>query len=51
MSAIHLIQRIFEIVMIVTMIVGFIYEPSIVEWEQKVFKKLKGGKNHETNYF
>lgn len=52
MSTIHLMQTIFEIIMVVTIIVGLIYEPSIAEWEQKVWKKLKGWKkNHETNHF
>ena len=41
MSTTHSVQTFFEIIMIMGVIIGLIYEPSIVEWEQKQLKKLK----------
>ena len=46
MSTTHLVQTTFEIIMGLLFIIGFIFEPSIAEWEQKVFKKLKGRKKN-----
>ena len=48
MSTSHYIQTILEILLIVAVIVGVMYEPLIAKWEQKqgakmlkVFKKIK----------
>ncbi len=41
MSIAHSVQTFFEIIMIMAIIIGLIYEPLIVEWEQKQLKKFK----------
>ena len=40
MSTSHLITTIFEVLMVVAIIVGFIYEPAIANWEQKQGEKM-----------
>ena len=40
MSTAHLIQTIIEIVVVALIIVGFIYEPAIAEWERKQGEKM-----------
>ena len=40
MSTTHLIQTIFEILMVGAIIVGFIYEPILVKWEAKQKEKV-----------
>ena len=45
MSTLHIIQTVFEIVMIGLIVLGFIYEPILAKWEdkqkEKVLKALK----------
>ena len=48
MSTAHVIQTIFEILIVGAIIVGLIYEPVLAKWEQKqgekmlkAFKKMK----------
>ena len=40
MSVTHSIQTILEILVIVAIIVGFVYEPILVKWEQKQGEKM-----------
>lgn len=40
MSTTHYILTIFEILLIVAVIVGLIYEPVIAKWEQKKSEKM-----------
>lgn len=50
MSTIHIIQTIFEIVLIVAVIFGFVYEPILIAWEdkqkEKVLKAFKERRAH-----
>ena len=39
MSTAHAIQTIIEFLMIVTVVVGLMYEPAIAKWERKLAKK------------
>ena len=40
MSTVHIIQTVIEILVIVAIIAGFVYEPIIAEWEQKQGEKM-----------
>lgn len=40
MSTAHLIQTILEVLMIAAIILGFIYEPALVKWEEKQKEKV-----------
>ena len=40
MSATHWIQTIIEILMIAVLVVGFIYEPALANWEEKQKEKV-----------
>ena len=40
MSTAHWIQTIIEVIMIAVLVVGFIYEPILAEWEQKQGEKM-----------
>ena len=40
MSTPHIIQTIFEVLMIVLIVMGFLYEPSLAQWEQKQGEKM-----------
>ena len=40
MSTSHWIATIFELLLIVLIILGFLYEPVIAKWEQKQGKKM-----------
>ena len=40
MSTAHAIQTIIEVLMIVAVVVGFIYEPMLAEWERKQGEKM-----------
>lgn len=40
MSTTHLIQTICEIVVAVALLVGFIYEPVVAEWEDRQKEKI-----------
>ena len=45
MSTLHWLQTIFEVLLIVAIILGFVYEPALAKWEkkqkEKVLKALK----------
>ena len=41
MSTAHLIQTVFEFLLVGALVVGFIYEPAIAEWEQGIAKAIK----------
>ena len=45
MSTLHIIQTIFEIGLVALVILGFVYEPVLIAWEdkqkEKVLKALK----------
>lgn len=41
MSTPHLIQTIIEVLLVGALVVGFIYEPAIAEWEQGIAKTIK----------
>ena len=41
MSTPHIIQTIIEFLLVALLIIGFIYEPLVIEWEDKVFKIIK----------
>lgn len=50
MSTTHLIQTIIEFLLVVAVIVGFIYEPALAEWERKQGEKmLKAFKHRKDN--
>ena len=50
MSTAQIIQTIIEIVLGVLFIVGFWKEDKLAEWEEKLFKKIKGRvKNEKTH--
>lgn len=40
MSTTHVIQTVIELVMIITVVVGFIYEPALARWERKQGEKM-----------
>lgn len=40
MSTAHWIQTIIEVIMIAVLIVAFIHEPALAEWEQKQGEKM-----------
>ena len=40
MSTVHLIQTFCEVVVIALIIVGLIYEPALVKWEEKQKEKV-----------
>lgn len=40
MSTLHWIQTIFELLLIVLIILGFLYEPLVAKWEQNQCKKM-----------
>lgn len=40
MSTLHTIQTVVEILLLIAIIVGIIYEPIIAEWEQKQGEKM-----------
>ena len=50
MSTAHAIQTAIEVLVITAIIVGFIYEPALVKWEEKqkekILKALKKRKEH-----
>ena len=50
MSATHYIQTIFEILLIVAVIVGLVYEPVIAKWEQKQSEKMLKAFNKRNQY-
>ena len=50
MSTTHTIQTIFEILVIAAIIVGFIYEPALVKWEQKVKENVLRNFNKRKEY-
>lgn len=40
MSTLHWIQTLFELLLIVTLILGFLYEPLVAKWEKKQGEKM-----------
>lgn len=40
MSTLHLIQTILEVLIVVAVILGLLYEPIIAEWERKQGEKM-----------
>lgn len=36
-----IVQSVFEIIFVVLIILGFVFEPRIAEWEQKVFSSIQ----------
>ena len=40
MSTAHWIQTIIEILMIAVLVIGFIYEPALANWEEKQKEKV-----------
>lgn len=50
MSTAHLIQTIIELLVIVALIVGFIYEPALAKWEQKQGEKMLKAFNKRKEY-
>ena len=40
MSTTHVIQTVFEFLMLIAIILGFIYEPAIARWERKQGEKM-----------
>ena len=46
MSLNFAVQTFFEILLIMGVIIGMMYDSSIAEWEQKLLKKLKGRKKN-----
>ena len=39
--ALLIIQTIIDITLVALLIIGFIYEPLVIKWEDKVFKTIK----------
>lgn len=50
MSTAHLIQTILEVLMIAAIILGFIYEPALVKWEEKQKAKVLKAFNSRKEY-
>ena len=50
MSIAHLIQTIIEILFVVAIIVGLIYEPVIAKWEKKQAEKMLKAFKHRKDY-
>lgn len=50
MSTSHAIQTIIELVMIIALIVGFIYEPALAKWERKQGEKMLKAFNKRKEY-
>lgn len=50
MSTAHLIQTIIEVLMIAAIVVGFIYEPLLVKWEEKQKEKVLKAFNRRKEY-
>ncbi len=50
MSTAHAIQTIIEILVIAALVVGFIYEPALVKWEEKQGEKMLKAFNKRKEY-
>ena len=50
MSTPHIIQTIIEFILIGLIIVGIIYEPLLVKWEEKQKEKIFKNFNERRNY-
>ena len=50
MSTAHAIQTIIEVLLIGAIVVGFIYEPALAEWERKQGKKMLKAFKHRKDY-
>lgn len=50
MSTAHWIQTIIEILLIVAIIVGWIYEPILAKWERKQGEKMLKAFKHRKDY-
>ncbi len=50
MSTAHTIQTVIEILFLIAIIVGLIYEPVIAEWEKKQGEKLLKAFNKRKEY-
>jgi hypothetical protein len=50
MSTTHIIQTVIEVLLIVAVIVGFVYEPVLAEWEEKQGKKMLGAFNKRKDF-
>ena len=51
MSTAHLIQTVIELLVIVAIIVGFVYEPVIAEWERRQGEKMLKAFNQKKEYW
>ena len=40
MSITHWIQTIFEVIVVIGLIIGFMYEPIVADWEEKQKEKI-----------
>ena len=50
MSAVHWIQTIIEVLMIGIIAVGFLYEPAMTRWEEKLGEKMLKAFNKRKEY-
>lgn len=50
MSTAHWIQTIIEILVIVAIILGWIYEPALARWERKQGEKMLKAFKHRKDY-
>ena len=50
MSTAHWIQTSLEVLMIATLILGFIYEPILVKWEEKQKEKVLKAFNNRRKF-
>ena len=50
MSTVHTVQTIIEALVIVALVIGFIYEPALAEWERKQGTKMLKAFNKRKEY-
>ena len=50
MSTIHVIQTVVELVMVVAVVVGIMYEPALAKWERKQGEKMLRAFNKRKAY-
>lgn len=50
MSTTHVIQTILEILVVIAIIIGFIYEPVLAKWERKQGEKMLRAFNKRKEY-
>ena len=50
MSTAHWVQTIIEILLIVAVILGWIYEPLLARWERKMSRKMLKAFKHRKDY-